>query len=147
MRVFLTQVLNINDSEECIRIDRAHRVGAYRGNKVRPIVVKFQDTASKMRVKDALKLVRLRDTPYNVTDQYPQEVQQRCKDLIPHMVQARREGKKAVLVRDKLYINNKLFSLFQMLTLTNRNRMKSVCFLLLPGMLKVYLRVLTMKTL
>jgi len=68
------------------------------------------DTNSKQVVKSALKSVNLRDTNYNVSEQYPQEVKDRRKQLIPIMLQARKEGKAAVLVRDKLYINNKLYS-------------------------------------
>ena len=48
-----------------------------RANKGRPISVKFKDTTSKMIVKDALRNVNLRSSPYNVSEQYPQEVQQK----------------------------------------------------------------------
>lgn len=76
---------------------------------MRSIVVKFKDTASKMVVKSALHDINLKDTPYKVFDQFPQIIQERRKELIPVMVQARKNQKKAVLVRDKLYINNKLY--------------------------------------
>jgi hypothetical protein len=62
-----------------------------------------------MIIKDKLKGVNPYPTPYNVSDQYPPEVQQRRRELIPKMLAARRDGKKATLVRDKLYINNKLY--------------------------------------
>ncbi|KAL4236294.1 hypothetical protein ACF0H5_004681 [Mactra antiquata] len=97
VHTFLSKILNITNSTRNVCIDRAHRVGPFRANKTRPIVVKFKDTDSKIQVKDALKTVKLRDTPYNVSDQYPPEVQQRRKELIPHMIQARRVGKRAFL--------------------------------------------------
>ena len=58
-------------------------------------------------MKDQLRPVNLRQTPYNVTDQYPHEVQQGRRDLISVMMQARKDGKRASLVRDKLFINNR----------------------------------------
>jgi hypothetical protein len=64
------------------------------------------DEDSKSLIKSALKGINLRFSPYNVSDQFPPEVKERRKELIPTMLKARREGKRAVLVRDKLIINN-----------------------------------------
>ena len=106
---FCESVLKIKEPAVCVRIDRAHRVGNNIPGKQRSIVVKFQDTASKMVVKNALQNINLKNTPFSVFDQFPQIVQERRKELIPVMLEARRNNKKAVLVRDKLYINNKLY--------------------------------------
>jgi hypothetical protein len=38
-------------------------------------VIKFKDTASKLKVKNALKTVNLQGTKFNVGEQYPQEIQ------------------------------------------------------------------------
>ena len=62
-----------------------------------------------MLVKGALKANNLKDSPYGVFEQYPQMVQERRRALIPVMVEARKAGKTAYLVRDKLYINHRLF--------------------------------------
>ena len=77
MHVFLSEELKVEGYSEKVHVDRAHRVGMLRANKVRPIVVKFRDTTSKMIVKDTLRNVNLRSSPYNVSEQYPQEVQQK----------------------------------------------------------------------
>ena len=106
---FCETVLRIQNPRQKIQIDRAHRTGAPAPGKTRPIVAKFRDTASKMCVKDSLKQVKLHTTPFKVFEQLAQEVQERRKTLIPVMVQARAEGKRAVLVRDKLFINNQLY--------------------------------------
>ena len=106
---FCESVLKIKETAGCVRIDRAHRVGNNIPGKQRSIVVKFQDTASKMVVKNALQNINLKNTPFSVFDQFPQIVQERRKELIPVMLEARRNNKKAVLVRDKLYINHKLY--------------------------------------
>lgn len=102
---FCEDVLKIKSPKNCIKIIRAHRIGKFNRSKTRPIVAKF-DENSKPLIKEYLKAVNLRPTPYNVADQYPQEVQQRRKELIPAMQEARRKGKKANLVRDKLFIND-----------------------------------------
>ncbi|KAH3890844.1 hypothetical protein DPMN_014933 [Dreissena polymorpha] len=63
-----------------------------------------------MCIKHALRRVDLRRSPYNVTEQYPAEVLERRKSLAGHMMQARRDGKRAVLVRDKLLIDGRPFT-------------------------------------
>jgi len=108
---FCNSVLNIQDTKANIRIDRSHRIGKYKSDKIRPIVVKFLDSDSKNIVKHSLKKANLKGTDFNVSEQYPQEIRDRRKELIPVMIQARKDGKKAVLVRDKLYINNALYTL------------------------------------
>ena len=107
---FCEKVLLIEDPATKIQIDRAHRVGRFVSGKTRPTVVKFKDTSSKMTVKKSLRQVNLFHTPYNVTEQFPKEIRERRKQLVPVMMQARKDGNKAVLVRDKLYINNVLYT-------------------------------------
>ena len=107
---FCENILKIVNPKSCIDIDRAHRIGGRVTDKVRPIVVKFKDTKSKMKVKYSLKDVELRPTAYGVSEQFPAEIQERRKSLYPIMKEARDKGKRTVLVRDKLYINNKLYS-------------------------------------
>lgn len=111
VHIFLTNVLKILDSRANIRIDRAHRMGPYSANKTRPVVAKFCDTKSKMMVKDAPSSVNLRDTTYNVSEHYPPEIQQKRRELLPIMIKARKDGKRATLVRDKLYIDNREYVL------------------------------------
>ena len=106
--LFCKNVLHNSNPENNIQIDRAHRVGRYDRGKIRPIVAKLT-TDSKYFVKNALKSVDLHATPYRVSDQFPQEVKERRKQLIPIMLQAREQGKRAVLVRDKLFIDNQLY--------------------------------------
>ena len=106
---FCAKILKIENPKSKIEIDRAHRMGGHKKEKVRSIVVKFKDTNSKLAVKAALRAANLRDTPYAVFDQYPQEVQDRRKALIPVMKSAREAGRRVYMVRDKLYIDNKQY--------------------------------------
>lgn len=105
-------MLKIDQPRLCIKIDRAHRIGARSVGKIRPIVVKFALSEHKSLVKAALSKVDLKQAPYNgmyrVNDQFPPEVNERRRDLIPRLISERRKGNKAVLVRDKLYVNNRL---------------------------------------
>ena len=66
---------------------------------------KFSDTDSKVCVKGFPRSANLKGTPFNVIDQLPQEVHQRRNALIPEMMKASFEGKRAYLVRDKLFVN------------------------------------------
>ncbi|MEW8546881.1 MAG: hypothetical protein AB2693_25480, partial [Candidatus Thiodiazotropha sp.] len=108
---FCEKVLNIPNSKSKIQIDRAHRIGARSPGKIRPIVAKFVLSEHKALVKSALSKVNLKDPPYNgqfkVNDQFPPEVIERRRELIPKLLSERRKGNKATLVRDKLYVNNK----------------------------------------
>ena len=67
-------------------------------------------TEHKVAIKTALRNVDLK-TAYNgafkVNDQFPPEVIQRRRELIPRLISERKKGNKATLVRDKLYVNNK----------------------------------------
>lgn len=113
VHVFCEKVLKINKASALVHIDRAHRVGVFSRGKTRPIVVKFADTNSKMLVKSALRNVKFQGYPrstYNVVEQYPQEVQERRRQLFPVLREARGRGDRATLVRDKLYINNVLYN-------------------------------------
>jgi hypothetical protein len=107
---FCEKVLHISGASSRIEIDRAHRIGSFVKGKIRPVVVKFKNTDSKMLVKNALKNINLKQSDYNVSEQFPPEVKERRKQLIPELIKARNQGRKAVLVRDKLFIDNQLFN-------------------------------------
>lgn len=51
----------------------------------------------------------LRGTQFGLNDQFPREIQERHKKLIPIMKQLRKEGTRATLNIDKLYINGQLY--------------------------------------
>ena len=48
---------------------------------------------------------KLRDTPFRVSDQFPKTNKERRRSLIPHLIKAKQDGKRAVLNYDKLYVN------------------------------------------
>ena len=73
---FCEKTLKIPRPGMSFNIDPAHRIGGPAPGKVRPIVVKFKDTESKQRIKNALKDVDLKGTNHAVFDQLPKEVQE-----------------------------------------------------------------------
>ena len=108
---FCESLLKIENPKSKIQIERAHRIGVRKPDKIRPILAKFVLSEHKDVVKSAAGKVDLRSPPYNgvyrVTDQLPPEVLAGRKELIPRLIDERGKGNKASLVRDKLYVNGK----------------------------------------
>jgi hypothetical protein len=106
---FCNKVLKMHEPEKCINIIVAHRIGRFVPGKIRPIVARLESD-SKMTIKNVLKTIKLKGTDYNVSDQYPQEVKEKRKALIPELIKARAAGKTAFLRRDKLIIQENRYS-------------------------------------
>ena len=106
---FCENTLGIENASVNIKLDRAHRIGRYDPGKKRPIVAKFNYHQDKISVKFRAK-DKLAHSDYGVGDQFPKAIQDRRRELIPLLVQAKKEGKRAVLALDKLYVNNVLVS-------------------------------------
>lgn len=70
-------------------IERAHRLGS----------------TYRMREKVREQTRRLAGTYFKIQEQFPKKVQEKRKQLIPIMKEARRNRKMATLVKDKLYID------------------------------------------
>ncbi|XP_069114412.1 uncharacterized protein [Argopecten irradians] len=96
--------LNIDN----VAIDRAHRFGEKRGEKPRPIVAKFSSYHQREDVrKNSRKLI---GSDIYISEQYPKEIQAVRQELWPICKKARDEGKRAVIVKDKLYIDGNLYT-------------------------------------
>ena len=106
---FCEALLKIENPRFKIQIERAHRIGVRKPDKIRPIVAKKFLSEHKDIAESAAGNVDLRSPPYNgvyrVTDQLPPEVQARPQELIPRLIDERERGNKASLVREKLYVN------------------------------------------
>ncbi|XP_033761586.1 uncharacterized protein LOC117343353 [Pecten maximus] len=95
------------DFTENLLIDRAHRIGPKTTGKVRPIVAKFNQFQQKERLKK--KSNKLKGSNIYISDQYPKEVQEVRRELWPIWKKARDDKKRAVFVKDKLYIDGVLY--------------------------------------
>ena len=106
---FCTDTLQMPEAQDSLKLDRAHRIGRYNPSKKRPIVVKFNYHQDKLSVKRRANDL-LKNSDFGVSDQFPKPIQDRRRKLIPIMIKAKNEGKRAVLSYDKLYVNNVLIT-------------------------------------
>ena len=88
-------------------IERAHRVGKFDEgrNKPRPIVVKFSSFRRRESVREQARL--LSGTKFRIQEQFPRKINEARKKLFPIMNEARRNGQRVSLARDKLYIDGR----------------------------------------
>ena len=112
VRDFPVQKLKIaQDTVNQIQIERAHRMGPLKsGNEngarqARKIVCKFTLFKERELVRKAKK--NLYGTSYYIHEQFPQEIIAKRKKLVPKMKDAIKNGNKAWLVYDTLYVNGK----------------------------------------
>ena len=106
VRTFLNEKLQLDGTR--IELMRCHRLGTYNPNKQRPIVAKFLRYTEKELVKKT-GYEKLRKTGFGVSDQYPQEINDRRKLLVPVMKKIKEEkGQtvKAALIVDTLYTDD-----------------------------------------
>ena len=96
----------LENSKE-IKIDRAHRMGRKIKGKPRAIVAKFIYFSDKQRI--LMNAKKLKGTGIAISEQFPEEIVSIRKRLYPEVKKAGDAGKKAKLVRDKLYIDGMLF--------------------------------------
>jgi chromosome segregation ATPase len=89
---------------DSIRFERVHRSpGAPVVGKIRNIVSKFTYFKDREMVRKRWK--ELDGTVYRVFEQFPQDVVQKRRKLVTKMKEARRQGKRAYLAYDTLYID------------------------------------------
>ena len=89
-------------------MERVHRIGEFKPNKIRPIVAKFLNYKHKEEVKSA-GITKLSNSRFSVGDQFPKPVQEKRRALLPVKKAALKKGDTAVFAYDKLYINGVLY--------------------------------------
>ena len=90
-----------------IPIHRAHRMGRFQRNKTRPIIAKFAYYPNREDIRKAAK--NLDGTQYSIGQQFPKEIQDRRRQLVPILKDAKSKGQRAHIAVDKLYIEGKLY--------------------------------------
>ena len=108
LRAFLVEKLRMaQDAVEQIQFDRVHRFGNRTNSMIyRRIVAKFAFYKQREDVRKLRK--NLEHTEFYISEQFPKEVSDRRKALVPKMLKARREGQEAWISYDKLYIGGRL---------------------------------------
>lgn len=90
-----------------IPIHRAHRMGRYQRTKTRPIVAKFAFYPNREEIRKAAR--NLEGTQYSISQQFPKEIQDRRRQLVPILKDAKAKGQKAHIAVDKLYIDGRFY--------------------------------------
>jgi hypothetical protein len=112
LREFIVNNLSISmDDLHEISIERAHgieKTDRYRHNdRPRPIIAKFTFFKDKYFVLS--KANNLAGSKYGLSEDFPKEIVQVRKSLLPHLKEGRKKGEKAKLVFDKLYVDGQIY--------------------------------------
>ena len=114
VRTFMVEKMKIaQDIVDGIQLERVHRMGVnYSGatssgarSRPRNVVAKFLHYKDRETVRRAR--MNLKGTGYYVNEQFPKEISDRRRELLPKLHQAKREGKNAWISYDTLYIDGR----------------------------------------
>ena len=95
------------DIQKDINFVKVHTFGKKRKNGQKLIVAKF--VLSKDKDLVMRNCHKLKGTRISVREQFPKKIETKRKQLYPVLQKAKKEKKKAILVRDQLFIEGKLF--------------------------------------
>ena len=117
LRDFLKHELDLEGPEKVNEIvfDRVHRLGRPKWDQhenPRPIVAKFERYKDREFIRQNSKTLNERRCAYYIREQFPPAIEATRKLLYPVMRQYSRDpSNRVALVRDKLYINGRLYVL------------------------------------
>ena len=106
LRCFMHEKLQIaQDVVDTLKFERVHRIGEQSDEGPRKIVCKFNMFPEREMVRK--QRINLEGTPYFLHEQFPPEVNEKRRKLLPKMKDAKKDGKRAWLSYDSLYIDGK----------------------------------------
>ena len=105
LRQFMVKDMKIaQDLVNEMKFDRVHRIGQNRADgKSRQIVARFTMYKDREIVRKQRK--HLKGTAYFMAEQFPKEISERRRKLLPKLKKAKEEGKDAWISYDTLYVN------------------------------------------
>lgn len=103
---FISEVLEIKDD---IKFHVVHRLKPRPDKKPRNIIAKFERRKDRNNVLEQARKKLKENNQFVVHEQYPMEVIERRKQLIPIMLDARSKNHTATLRDDKLYIDGRRY--------------------------------------
>lgn len=106
LKDFIVKEMDIHGQ---ISFERVHRLGKPRNGKPPFIVAKFSSHKQRELVQRKAATVLRNQENFSVFEQFPKEIQERRKILIPKLKAAKRNRQNAKLVVDKLYIDGQLY--------------------------------------
>ena len=104
LKDFLQSELEI----ENVQFHNVHRLKPRRDRKPPSIVAKFIYNKDKDSVLKAAR-AKLVHKPFKIYQQYPQEISERRRVLVPTMKELRDQNRRAYIVKDKLYVDGRLY--------------------------------------
>ncbi|KAK3098452.1 hypothetical protein FSP39_019590 [Pinctada imbricata] len=102
LKTFLKDVMGLEDME----FHRVHRMGSHTPGRPRQIVAKFVLFKDREKVRQMAK-EKLVNTRFGINEQFPREINDKRKILYPTFKAAKRQGKSARFVRDRLYVDGR----------------------------------------
>ena len=90
---------------DTLKLERVHRIGEHSAEGPRKIVCKFNMFPEREMVRK--QRIHLEGTQYFLHEQFPPEVIAKRRKLLPKMKDAKKDGKRAWLSYDSLYIDGK----------------------------------------
>lgn len=113
LRTFLTKEMKLaQDLVDSLKFERVHRMGERSFNHPGVRVQRFRNIVAKFTYFKDREMIRraspaLKKTRYYINEQFPKEVADRRKALLPKLREARAADKKAWFSYDKLFIDGK----------------------------------------
>ena len=108
LRNFIIKELKVDEEEmQNISIERDHRIGKP-STTPRPIIAKFSFFKDKEYIRS--KARNLKGTKYSLAEDFPKEIVERRKELLPNLREAKASGQKATVKYDKLIIEGKVIA-------------------------------------
>lgn len=107
MEKYVCQFMNDNLKLQIVDtdFDFITRAGKPAAGKKRPIIMTLVAFRNKLKILGSAKL--LKGTPFRVVEDFPKEVRDRRKLLLQPMLEARKQGKFAILKYDQLVVKEK----------------------------------------
>ena len=104
----------VKDLLKQIRIEEKYykiigRIGRKLNGKTRPVSIEAQNVDEKMKILHMAK--KLAGSKIYIDEDFPRNIREERKQLIPYIKQARNEGHRTFLQINKIKINNRLMSL------------------------------------
>ncbi|CAG2231850.1 unnamed protein product [Mytilus edulis] len=110
LRSFLLEEMEIPNVGD-IQFQNLHRLGERSDGKERSIIARFTRFSDHERVNRAAAS-KLKNKPqFSIYQQYPREINERRKKLIPKMKEFKRQRRHAKLVYDKLLVDGEVYNL------------------------------------
>lgn len=112
LATFISSELEIEFGKH--NIEKLRRIGQQVDGKTRPLLISLKSEKTKYEIlKNSRKL---KGSGIRIEEDFTKETQEIRKKLIPHLVHARNSGCRASLRGDKLKVNNKLYTLEELVT-------------------------------